>query len=429
MEFTFPWWLHPISLVALVPLATALVSILLPESAYEIWRVRKHLDFEESVTLLVGLVSLFLGLILTSYRHGHSSRLRFHISDTQLRRLHVAYRWSFRLTVVGYVLWMGFAVASGVGSAQLLAVLEQQQGAISGLKENARPVGGLTTLTQFGSVTAVLGALLRRIDAGSRWYRAIIVFALFRALFYAERLALIEVVLPLIIFHVLTTESRPDWKSRVVRLLPLYAVPALWAVFGAFEYFRSWAILRYQTSESFFEFVSLRLLGYYVTSYNNSALFDVALQNLPGPQSPYQSFPLVWNAPGLSEVLNPPTYLGMSSGEWIEGVLVRHADPQFTNKGSFLLTHGEMGLVGMVLVWLITGLVIGSLYASIMRGNLGALLGYATVAIGLLELPRIIYWTEGRAFPVLIAVVTLVRILRPAKTSACLRSSRRPSQA
>ena len=48
-----PWWLHPLALVAFVPLCSALLAISLPPGAYQIWGTPKFLSGESSTLLFV----------------------------------------------------------------------------------------------------------------------------------------------------------------------------------------------------------------------------------------------------------------------------------------------------------------------------------------------------------------------------------------
>lgn len=414
LVFVLPWWLHPLSLLMFVPGATALAAIAIPDETYrEVWRTPKFLDSDTSIYLCLAILAMAIGLLVTSFNPARERRIEVAITAERLRILQKCFRITFRLTLLGYVFWVGFAIAGGVSLAQLTAVVDQQLGAISELKSGARPVAGLTTLTQLGPLAAVLGAILAKLGAGSRRYRILLVLAVVRALFYAERLAVIEVALPLILFSVFTTSYRPGWRSRVVRLLPLYAVPLLWSVFSAFEYFRSWVYFGTRTSQGFFEYMSLRLLGYYVTSYNNSALFNIKLRQMHQSQFPHLTFGFVRNTPGLDLLFDQPTYSGLSESEWTKTILTRYAAPQFNNKGSFLLSQAELGTVGMILLWALMGAVLGVVYSRACRGNLGALIGFCCIAIGIVELPRIVYWFEGRAIPTLIAAMIVARMLRP----------------
>jgi hypothetical protein len=399
-----PWWLHPISLVALVPFTTAVLSIALPAAVYDEWNVRKYLSAEPSQLLLLGLVALLLGLVAASFAGRRDLEIRFALSCAQVLRLQRVYRLMFWLTVCGYLFWALAAVKSGVGWHQLLAVVHQDDGAISLLKSNAQPIAGVTTLTQFGVVAAFLGALLRKLQCGGRWYWTIIGLSLLRVLFYAERLAVIEVLLPLIVLSVATTAPRPTWRSRMLRTFPLYAVPSLWALFSAGEYFRSWVYFGSRTSQTFAEYMSVRLAGYYVTSYNNSAILNGVLSRIPEVTFPHLTLQFISSAPVVGQLLPKSAYSGDRDKTWVLGVLHTYGNVQFNNTGSFLITQAELGTVGMVLFWVLLGIWIGRVFSRAVDGKMASLAAYSCLIIGLLELPRILYWTMGRCTPVLLGL-------------------------
>ena len=245
-----------------------------------------------------------------------------------------------------------------------------------------------------------------------RTYRLLFAVALVRAVFYAERLAIIELALPAIIIYSVFYVQRSSLRSKVIALLPVFGVPLLWVLFAVFEYFRSWAYYQNHTTQSFPEYISLRLVGYYATAYNNSALFDELVRRLPSDPPPYMSLPFIWNAPVLNQVIETPNYYGTPLNDWVKFQLATKANEQFNNKGSFLLTHAEFGIVGMIVFWLLAGLLLGRLYSAVVHRSLPAFLSYSVLVLGVFELPRIIYWTEGRAFPVLLSIGMVFLVMR-----------------
>jgi hypothetical protein len=253
---------------------------------------------------------------------------------------------------------------------------------------------------------------LHRVTNRRRTYWLLFAVALVRAVFYAERLAIIELALPAIIIYSILYVERSSLRSKVIALLPVFGVPLLWVLFAAFEYFRSWAYYQYHTTQSFAEYISLRLVGYYATAYNNSALFDELVRRLPSDPPPYMSLPFIWNAPVLDQVIDPPNYYGTPLNDWVKFQLATKANEEFTNRGSFLLTHAEFGIVGMIVFWLVAGLLLGRLYSGVLHRSLPALLSYSVLVLGVFELPRIIYWTEGRAFPVFLSIAMVFLGLR-----------------
>ena len=412
----WPWWLHPAWAFMLLTGCMAFIACITPEDSYSEWSTRKYLIGELPLTLLALMLAFLGGILLTSgaATRGRTSSISFTVRRTQyLRR---AYGALFALTLLGYFLWFGSAMSQGVSLVELTNVLNREEGAIGTLKENSRPIGGVTTMTQFGPVVVAIGVILRKIGAGTRSYRWLFALAGVRAVFYAERLALIEVLVPFIIIVAITVG--PERRgAKWIRVAPLIAAPLVWGIFAAFEYSRSWVYYQWVTDLPFTEWISLRLAGYYTTSFNNSALMATATRE---GDLPYFTVDGFWNAPIVSSLWPYPGRSGMTAPDWWAEVLYRNANPEFNNTGSFLVSYGEFGLVAAALIWLTLGAVVGFIFTRMTRGDLPAMLTVATLFVGLLELSRFTYWTQGRAFPVLLALAAIA-MFYPAATSKLKR--------
>jgi hypothetical protein len=405
LRLAWPWWLHPVAAVLLLTGSTAVVAIVLPAESYRIWDVQKYLDPEKSSWLLIFILCLIVGMALVAGRAVRSGAVILDLSSQQVRYLRKAYRILFGLTLLGYVFWSASAILQGVGLSQLQDVISLQSGAIGELKASSRPIGGVTTLTQFGPVVVVLGAILHEFGLTKRWFLVIAALAAFRALFYAERLALIEVALPLLIVSALIALGRREGRFRgAIQLAPLVAGPGIWAFFAMLEYTRSWVYYQTLVSQPFVEWVSLRLLGYYVTSFNNSAMFNMAM---PPGNVPYFSALFFWNAPGVDKVLDEPIISGVQASNWWWYLLNSDGNVAFTNSGSFLVIDGEFGHLFGVLYWLGLGAIVGLIYVGMRRGSVPALLTYCALFTALLELPRFMYWVEGRSVPIVLACLVI----------------------
>jgi hypothetical protein len=383
----------------------ALVSMALPASFFREWQTPKFLNATLSLYILLGMAALFFGLMLTAGHAARGGQVTLRFSSRQVEYLKRAYRVLFTLTVAGYILWIASAALRGANLSDLSAVLQRQEGAIGSLKETSSPISGLTTLTQFGPVAVAIGVLLRR--TGSGYGHGIVWMVLLagvRTVFYAERLALVEVAIPLVLVVALTTQTQSRWRP-FVRGAPLILAPAIWALFAVSEYARSWIYFQSTTAMPFYEWVTARLLGYYVTAFNNSALFATSHEHIASV--PYFSVQMFWNAPGIGGVLSPPVIWGIPADSWWQYLLQVNANPALNSQGSFLVTFGELGMIGLVMFWLVVGLILGAIFSAMTKGSVPALLAYCTLFIGVLELSRFIYWTQGRAFPVVVALVVI----------------------
>jgi len=399
---SWPWWIHPAWALLLLTGSMALLAILLPESVYETWKVHKYINPDFALILLIGVLAIFSGVMIASGAASRGGSIVIEINRRQVIFLNRAFWLMFTLALLSYAIWIGSAAGQGVSINNLVSVLDRDPGAISSLKGNSRPIGGLTTMTQFAPVAVILGHLLRKMGRRVGWaVLVLVILAGVRTVFYAERLALIEVLIPLVLVAALTVEPATRWRA-VSRIAPLIVAPLVWCVFAASEYTRSWIFYQQTTNLPFVEWVSARLAGYYVTSFNNSAL--LALSHTGSGATPYFTFPAVWNAPGVPA---HPGIFGLAPDDWWTSVLLREGNPEFTNTGSVLVTYAELGIIGMIVFWLIIGIILGGLFVSMSKGNLVGLVATCSLFVGILELPRFIYWTQGRATPIVLALLCL----------------------
>lgn len=405
---TWPWWLHPFLIVIFTGVGSAALAFALGEGIYREWGADKYLSQSMLVTIAIGLSSLLAGILLGS-RGALPGATHFLLSRTDVKALTSAFTLLLLLTVLGYTFWLLSALANGVTLSDLSLVLSRELGAISALKRMAPPIGGLTTLTQFGPMAAAVGFLLWRTHSRGPLFLVVVALAGVRTVFYAERLALIEVLIPIAIIWIVLELSGKVSKFWVA-ILPMIGVVTFLALFAVSEYYRSWIFYESRTDRGFIEWILHRVLAYYGTAYNNSAL--LALNYPSDSPTPYFSIPALWSAPGMGAVLGAPVMAGQSPDDWWTGTLAA-ANPEFNNKGSFLIVETELGVAWSVLYWVVIGVAIGWLYFRARRGALIGLLGYSVTTIGLLEVPRILYYGEGRFIPVLASIVLLGIYLAP----------------
>ncbi|WP_285249791.1 O-antigen polymerase [Pseudarthrobacter sp. fls2-241-R2A-168] len=401
MAISIPWWLNPVWPILLVSGSMAITAVFLDDAAFSLWRVPKYLNEDLSLTLLLAIVATLAGTLIGTGMAVRGRSMTLKLNARQVGFLRVAYRVMFALVLAGYAIWIASAVIQGVGLADLIAVVDRELGAIRSLKSNAKPIGGLTTMTQFAPVVAVIGLLLQRLGVGGKAWVLLILLAGIRTMFYAERLALIEICIPVMVIAAVTVKPGSRWRG-LARIAPLIGAPLIWAVFAISEYTRSWVYYQTMTTLPFTEWVSARLAGYYVTAYNNSAIFATA--HAGSGADPYFSIPGIWNAPGAPQ---HPGIFGYEPEAWWKQTLGTMGNIEFNNQGSFLVAYAEFGLIGMLAFWLVVGVILGALYSSIGKSSVPSFLAYAVVFVGVLELPRFIYWTEGRATPMVIALVVI----------------------
>lgn len=404
------WWLHPATLFGAAGTLIGLAAYITPESMYRTyWRTPKFFDLSAlEVTLACVAVFVFGAVLSSQYLTRYAPPVA-----TDLRQ---AVRWNvviilFRtcvwLTVLGYVIWAALAVQRGMTLSVALGILAGEKGAMYDARFTYLPtIGGVTTLTQFGSAAAVLGAVIG-CNVGWRVVRwqlsSILAIAVLRALLNSERFAIIELVVPFVIATLpcwlLEARLRSRFVRTAVNLAPLLGGVSLLVLFTAFEYFRSWSNYYAGRDLSLWEFGAMRLLGYYVTSFNNGAYF---LHRLDPLNAPYFTLHFLWGFPLSSPVIKRlfPDQLLDSTDKWFYfPFLESDANVEFNNADGMLFPLMDFGVPGGLIYWFLIGAICGLLYFLYCRKMPMGLTLYPIVYLGLLEVPLALYWGEGRALP------------------------------
>jgi oligosaccharide repeat unit polymerase len=418
-----PWWCHPlVPPVLIFPLALYVAAADGPDE-YALWGTIKYLDSHLVLQACLVFLGFLLGIAFGSSRIENSGPLaQFTCLPIVMSRRRVAAcdRFAnilFMVALIAYAVWVMSALLHGASIAQVRASLGGQEGALSHLKRLATPIAGVTTFTQVAPVCLAIRVFLRRIGFDQRPHHifVLLLLSVARSFLYGERLALIEMVVPLGLVTTMIPRGNVVTPRRrwVTRSVPFLAVPALWLMFAVFEYWRSWTHYKGVFVLSYSDFVTQRLLGYYVTAINNSALYSALYRSAAGASAhpPYFTFPALWDAPVLSTIMGTPSINGMNMSSWWMNLLSFAANPEFNNKGTFLVVAADLGTAGAFIYWMIFGGAIGLLYASIRRGSLVGLLAYACAFVGLLEVSRIIYWGQGRFTPSAIALVIFAAVI------------------
>jgi oligosaccharide repeat unit polymerase len=415
------WWLHPAAPFVAAGIAISVSAYLIPEHIYRMyWRMPKFFDLQGLwVTLAccgvfafaVLLSSRFIGRFPQCFdRDELASAIPWKLT-TQL------FSASFYLTLLGYLLWAAFAIQRGMTIQSALDVMTGAKGAMYEARYSyLQTVGGVTTLTQFGCATLILGAIIGFFKGWRlvRFKLGVLLFlALIRAMLNSERFALIELVVPFLIALLAPKYLGSPHLSRRARLLlnlaPVIGLAALFLLFTSFEYLRSWSNYYEGREQGFLEFGSMRLLGYYVTSFNNGAYF---LNRLDPLSAPYFTMHFLWTFPLSRPALMRlfPNPLLDTSDRWFYfPFLDSEANLEFNSADGMLFPLMDFGIAGGLIYWFAAGLACGVIYQFYLQGRISGLLLYPLLYLGLMELPLSLYWSEGRAvFPQILLIAAPV---------------------
>lgn len=318
----------------------------------------------------------------------------------------------FWLTMAGYVAFAATGASRGVTLSQVLQLLISQNAYEGNLKDEFAGVAGITTLTQCGIAFVVVATyvLLRVRDRRLLLQLGVVLLlSLVRSFVNSERLALIEVAVPLVaVVAMAARHSAVPARRLAARAAPVVLAPLLLALFALFEYSRSWTFFSTRTDQPFPVFAAVRLAGYYATSYNNGYL-QLEHATYPG-RLPRESVSFFWEAPFVSQ-LGLYDLLGTTPPSTSQDVLERYANPEFNNLGGITAPMVDFGVPGGLVYLALLGAVIGLLYRGFREGTVMGALLYPVALTGLLELPRYLYLAQGRVVPAVLGLVVVGAVL------------------
>lgn len=417
------WWLHPFWLVAVPLVVISLVAYLLPEPDYrQSWRTPKAFSASDLMLCLAVAAAFSAGCVLASWIDAvFSNHRRLAAGPRDLgvgrRELKILFDVAFVVVIASYAIWFGSILRQG-GIGMVMSMLTGGHGASDILKWSAKEsiITGITTFTQFGMGTALLGTYIGFTE-GWRKVRMRLVLLLavttVRAVFLSERLSLIEVVIPAAILMIrLIGFGRPrSALRRCLLIAPFVGIAGLYALFTFTEYFRSWSTFYgARSDQSLLSFSLLRLLGYYVTALNNGAIEWHEHGALYFPQATLE---WLWRFPMVGGTLEEALGGTHAFSEGRDALLMAEGNPELNNTSGIFVVFTDLGVSGALLYFACYGCVAGLLYGSYRRGSIVGLFLYSFLFTGLTEQVRIFYTSSGRAFPTWVLLLLGILLSRP----------------
>lgn len=399
------WWMHPRFALLYLSVPLLFFAYLMPENSYlSLYGTEKYIDLN---FLLISLL-VYTGFVAGSF-------FRFRAGTESQEGDTVRYcSWVvwplFALTLTGYLVWFTSATINAGDPSALLDVFTGSFSVSNGggdsyyIKQDLfQTIPGITTLTQLGILYVTVEALLwvnrvsnRRVVLAR--FAPLLVFTLVRALLISERLALMEIAIPLGVVLL----SRARWtmvRRSLVHFAPVLGGAGVFALFAAGEYFRSWSShYQYYYNGTYLNFALERFLGYYATALNNAAVHYYYGQVQPLSNS----LDSLFKFPVLGGYVHSAYLTSLSSHELSnEKLLTTYANIEFNNVSMVGLLLNDFTVFLAPLAAFVIGMVSVSIYTSFIQGRMLGLLLYPSWFIGLLEMSRIYYWPAGRYFPVL----------------------------
>ncbi|HRH97349.1 MAG TPA: hypothetical protein PLB55_15525 [Prosthecobacter sp.] len=410
------WWLNPFWILVIPLVLIAFVTWLIPEADYQLyWRLPKFFTSEDLALCLWVALAFSIGCLLAVFLDRGLVRTPCVETSaspnwTMLTRL---FYGGLVVTVFAYTVWFG-AILKQTGLGIIPAVLRGDSGAIYELirlRKDAA-ITGVTSLTQVGIGVGLSGVFLG-CQLGWKKVRRplglLFFVTLLRAVFLAERLALIELMLPGVVLWFQLRGLRGGHVRHLVNFAPFIGVLGLYSLFTFSEYFRSWGYYSEQGETSLLWFTLVRLSGYYVTSLNNGALLWHELGDLGFP---YTTLDWIWKFPVIGGMVRDSLGGSDAPAALASIVVAEDSNPEFNNPTGVFTTFTDYGVSGGLVFWVFYGCVLMVLYRAFQRGSIAGLMLYPFAFMALTDQIRLFYLTSGRTFAAwafLFAAIVVIR--------------------
>lgn len=387
------WWLHPSGLVLLV-----LVPVYLSVLAFD-FRQRVPIVYIPGFDYGFGLVMLLAVVAGVQWALAHRHTV---VAATPPRVSNGVMMMLLLPTLLAYALWFGPVLAR----PELL--MEVLRGERPEIRDDISTIKGVTTFTQFG-VAYVIGYAIKAAytplsitHAQRMGLLLVFVLAVFRSIAWAERLAVIELVMCFTVTRMANVRLAAGWRARAANIVPAVAPLALYGLFTLSEYFRTWEHLQNRYG-SVWELSLDRLITYYATAINNGIGVLVESNGWPYYSGAF-AFESLWIMPGLGPVLasafGDPRWVEL---QWLQGF----GDPAFNSPTAYFRMVLDLGYFGAVLYHLALGYLVGRAYLGWQRGRVFGLLMYGVFVLHLLESLRFSYLAETRFVPLVLGLSLL----------------------
>lgn len=387
------WWLQP-SLIVLLAILPIYLGILVYDFSNVVQNIYVPSGYFVFGILLI--VSLAIGAQWAMAHRAQAPALTPpRISSTAMMLLLLP-------TLLAYAIWFGPLLARPELLVEIALGLRRE------VRDSIATIPGVTTFTQLGVAYAIAyaiksGAGVQRVSTTERvGFALVVVLATFRAYAWAERLAVIEI---LVCYAIARMAYLPLTSSKLVRaanIAPAIGPFVLYLLFTASEYFRSWEFYTNQYS-SVWAFTLDRLITYYATAVNNGIGMLVETSGWPHYSG---AFVLDWLyiMPGVSKVFE----LAFGNPRELTGpFLDTYLRPEFNSPTSYFRVILDFGFLGSVLYFLVVGYVIGRAYVGFRRGHIFGLLTYPVCVLFLVESLRYSYLGETRVVPLAVGLMVI----------------------
>jgi hypothetical protein len=391
-------------------LGTGTMAYLIPNSEYlSAWQTSKFIGQPEYYYIIYCVLVFCAGAALVSLCAPKVNPLPGSAVISKLRlpwrALWVTFYLSGILILIAYAIWLKTLLGSGLSISDLSAGLGGEAGASYDIRAEGDTIPGVTTFVQLEMGMFILGCILIFRFGWRKTFFTVLVplgviffVAILRSKLWAERLALIEIGIPVLVLSArLGIPGGMGWAKRVLlAACPIVAPFIIFLFFAAAEYSRSWLTYYQYRQDSYLNFVFLRFIGYYATALNNGAAFVRVMHHYP---IPFHTLDWFWRFPPVRSIFPYKAIANAEPWDDYHDLLVQMANPEFNNPSGVFVVRLDYGYWGGLFAWFGFGIVAMLLYRSFLKGSFSGLLLYPFFFIGLLESPRVFYWAAARGLP------------------------------
>lgn len=262
------------------------------------------------------------------------------------------------------------------------------------------PIPGITSFTQIGVIIAPMSLINKKISLLEKYLIVIIlILALVRSFIFSERLALLEMIIPIMIVY--ASRKQLDVK-KLARGFIVFAICVI-AFFIFNESRRSFSARGISTLYDIVSNGVFRFFGYYLTSINN---YGLSFNNYEFKFPFFFTLSSLWNLPGLGWLYKD--FFPAESFDAPQLLLVNQLNPElnvFTTVGYWVM---EYGLAFSLIFAAFYGLFSGIAFKMAKYSSYW-LAFYSVWFIGILEFMRIYYIGSPRVFiPFAFFIVTMI---------------------
>lgn len=395
------WWFRPSHVAMLLTMPIVVLSFISSNSFYQEFGTFNVITPSRFFVIWLAIIGFaggsWVGEVLQARRPRQPS---IYMTEYSFRIL------VFGLGFVATCATILFLAPFATNPALVRDILAGVAGASDTARENANQISGITSQENLFNLVVVL-LMLKPILTGRRRSNSerlllcmVLAITAVKVILHAERIALIEIVVPLSL--VTAGMRRP---SLLWRLAPLTGIGTMLVFFTGTEYLRSWVSYYADRSDSLIAFAMDRLLAYYATAVNNGAwVFD----QINSYYFPVFTAQWLWHlpVPGLPEWLAQVVGIKVPNPEWVQELLAGQ-NGEFNNLSGLFSPITDFGPALGVLIWVFIGFISGRLYWGFRTGRLLGLILFPTWYVGILEIPRIFYWGDNRFFPTLVVSLSI----------------------